>query len=74
MGLRRIKLKKRDTNVYIVAEGKRFRLRASSIIGKRQSTVVLISCVKQEEEYINSAVICIAALSQNSKYSHNKIC
>lgn len=74
MGLRRRKLKERDRNVYILAEGKKFRLRASSIIGKRKSIVVQISCVKQKEEYINNAVICIAALEQSSKYSQNKIC
>lgn len=34
MGLKR-KLKERDRNVYIAAEGKKFRFRASSIIGKR---------------------------------------
>lgn len=74
MSLRRRKLKERDTNVYILAEGKKFRLRASSMIGKRKSIVIQRSHVKQKEDCTNNAVFCIAALEQSSKYFQNKIC
>lgn len=61
MGLRRRKLKERDRNVYILAEGKSSRpISASSIIGKREKHVVIeISWVKQNEKYINNAVVCV---------------
>lgn len=61
MGLRRRKLKEGDRNVYILAEGKSSRrISASSIIGKREEHVVIeISWVKQNEKYINNAVVCV---------------
>lgn len=50
--------------MYILAEEKRSGpISASSIIGKRKKHVVIeISWVKQNEKYINKAVICIATL------------
>lgn len=45
MGLRR-ELKERDRNVCILAKGMRFRLSASSIIGKRKNIIIQISRMK----------------------------
>lgn len=50
--------------MYILAEGNRSRpIAASSIIVKRKKYVVIeISWVKQNEKYINNAVICVGTL------------